>query len=134
MRGIRSMQPRVHLPTISRPYDLNLMTAQFDVYRNTGNNRTAIPYVEVVQSSCFEKSRQRVVVPLVSSDELNKTTRLPVSALNPVFTVEGVKVILNPLEIVSIPLEALGERVASLADENDAIIAALDELFTRAWG
>lgn len=110
------------------------MTAQFDVYRNTGKNRTAIPYVVVVQSSYFEKSRRRVVVPLVSSDELNKTTSLPSSAINPVFTIDGVKVILNPLEIVSIPLEALGDRVDSLSAENDAIIAALDELFTRAWG
>ncbi|MDP2828814.1 MAG: CcdB family protein [Sulfuricellaceae bacterium] len=110
------------------------MTAQFDVYRNTGKNRTAIPYVVIVQSRYFEKSRRRVVVPLVSADELNKTTRLPASTINPIFTIEGVSVIFNPLEIVSIPVESLGEWVATLADENDAIIAAMDELLSRAWG
>ena len=107
---------------------------QFDVHRNTGRNRTAIPYVVVVQSSWFEKSRRRVVVPLVLVDELRKSTNLPASALNPVFTVEGAQVVLNPLEIVSVPTEALGDRVASLAEESDLIIAALDELFSRAWG
>lgn len=109
------------------------MTAQFDVYRNTGKQRTTVPYVVVMQSSYFEKSRRRVVIPLVSSDELSKTTQLPASALNPIFTIEGTRVILNPLEIVSIPTDILGERVTSLADEGDTIIAALDELLSRAW-
>jgi toxin CcdB len=49
-------------------------------------------------------------------------------------SVEGAQVVLNPLEIVSVPTEALGDRVASLAEESDLIIAALDELFSRAWG
>jgi toxin CcdB len=107
--------------------------SQFGVYRNTGKNRSNIPYVVVVQSSYFEKARRRVVVPLVSWNELSKATTPPSSAINPVFIVEGVKVVLNPLEIVSIPTESLGVKVDSLADKSDAIIAALDELFSRAW-
>ncbi|MFA7239034.1 MAG: CcdB family protein [Sulfuricellaceae bacterium] len=107
--------------------------SQFDVYRNTGKNRSNIPYEVVVQSSCFEKARRRVVVPLVSWNELSKATTLPSSAINPVFVVEGVKVVLNPLEIVSIPTESLGMKADSLADKSDAIIAALDELFSRVW-
>lgn len=107
--------------------------AQFDIHRNKGRNRTAIPYVVIVQSTYFERSRRRVVVPLVSVDELRKSTDLPSSAINPVFTIEEARVVLNPLEIVSVPIEALGERVGSLAHEGDAIIAALDELFSRAW-
>ena len=47
--------------------------------------------------------------------------------------VEGVEVVLHPLEIVSITTEQLGERVTSLAQEGDRIISALDELLTRAW-
>lgn len=106
---------------------------QFDVCRNTGRNRLNIPYVVVVQSSCFAAARRRVVVPLVSWDELSKVTLLPSSTINPVFIVEGVKVVLNPLEIVSIPLESLGEKVDSLANRSDEIIAALDKLLSRAW-
>lgn len=107
---------------------------QFDVYRNAGKNRTTMPYVVVVQSSFFKKSRRRVVVPLVSAEEIGKVANLPMSAVNPIFTVEGVKVVLHPFEIVSLPVEILGARVGSLAVEGDTIVAALDELFSRAWG
>jgi len=104
--------------------------AQFDVHRNTGRNKGAIPYVVVVQSSFYDKARRRVVVPLVAGVILDT---LPASPINPRFRVENQSVVLNPLEIVSVPLDALGEKVATLADESDAIVAALDELFTRAW-
>jgi toxin CcdB len=104
--------------------------AQFDVHRNPGRNRAAIPYVVIVQSSFYVKTKRRVVVPLVTRDALQA---LPATAINPLFTVESREVVLNPLEIVSIPLDALGERVATLLAESDAIIAALDELFARGW-
>lgn len=58
---------------------------------------------------------------------------MPASPLNPAFVVEGVEVVLNPLEIVSVAVEQLGERVTSLADEGDTIVAALDQLFSRVW-
>jgi toxin CcdB len=35
--------------------------------------------------------------------------------------------------MVSVPLDQLGPAVGSLADHGQAIVAALDELFTRAW-
>lgn len=107
------------------------MTARFDIYRNAGKGRAAIPYVVVVESAGFNQSRRRVVVPLVSAAELNTTTRWPDSAIHSVFTIEGVKVILNPLVIVSIPMNVLGERMDPLVAGTDAIIAALDSLFTR---
>jgi hypothetical protein len=40
----------------------------------------------------------------------------------------------RPVEIVSIANENLGERVESRATRGDAIIAALDEVLTRAFG
>jgi toxin CcdB len=107
--------------------------SQFDVYRNTGKHRTTIPYVVVVQSSYYEKARRRVVVPLVALGEIGKIASLPVSPINPVFRIEDTEVVLNPLEIVSIPIEALGDKVTSLNEAGDTIIAALDELFSRAW-
>lgn len=107
--------------------------AQFDVHRNTGRQQSVIPYVVIVQSSFYEKSRRRVVVPLVSLDGLGIGGALPESALNPAFEIGGRRVVLNPLEIVSVPVESLGQKVDSLAEESDAIIAALDELISRAW-
>jgi len=32
-----------------------------------------------------------------------------------------------------VPVDQLGAAVASLSDESQTIVAALDELFTRAW-
>jgi toxin CcdB len=107
--------------------------SQFDIHRNTGRNRAAIPYVLVVQSSLFARAQRRVVVPLVSTEVLGRVGQLPASPVNPVFEVEGCPVVLNPLEIVSIPLDSLGELVGSLAAQGDVVVAALDELFARAW-
>jgi toxin CcdB len=105
--------------------------AQFDVHRNIGRLRETIPFVVVVQSSQFDAYRRRVVVPLVRA----KTFAGPVlRSLNPEFTIRNVRVVLHPLDIVSMPEEALGERVESLADSGDTIVAALDEVLTRAWG
>ncbi len=107
--------------------------AQFDVHRNSGKQRDAIPYVVVVQSSLFDSYRRRVVVPLVRHGKLNSAATFVNWPLNPVFTIEGVKVVLHPLEIVSVAAEQLGKKVGSLAKEGDRIVGAMDELFTRAW-
>jgi toxin CcdB len=104
--------------------------AQFDVHENIGKHKGAIPFVVIVQSSQFDGYRRRVVVPLVRAREIGHPRYEP---FNPSFTIRGAKVVLHPLEIVSIPLDRLGARVASLAGSGQAIIAALDELLTRAW-
>lgn len=107
--------------------------AQFDVHRNTGKQKEAIPYVVVVQSSLFDGYRRRVVIPLVRRNHLDNAPSIAGAPLNPVFTVEGVEVVLHPLEIVSAAMDQLGEKIATLAQEGDRIAAAMDELFTRAW-
>ena len=104
--------------------------AQFDVHRNIGNHKETIPYVVIVQSSLFSDYRRRVVVPLVRKSAIGKISH---ATFNPSFKIEGVTVILHPLEIVSIPNELLGEFVVSLNNEGQQIIAALDELLTQAW-
>lgn len=105
--------------------------AQFDVHRNAGKSRDDIPYVVLVQSSLFDGYRRRVVVPLVRKSTLGKISN---ARFNPAFKIEGITVILHPLEIVSVPIERLGDPVASLAHEGGRIMDALDELLTRAWG
>jgi toxin CcdB len=107
--------------------------SQFDVHRNNGRNRATIPFVVVVQSSFYDRHRRRVVVPLVATGDAWAGITLPASNINPTFTIEGIRVILDPLEMTSVATEALGERVGSLTAEADAIVAALDEVFSRAW-
>jgi len=105
--------------------------AQFDVLRNVGRQKDSIPFVVVAQSRLFDSYRRRVVIPLVRKAEVSE---IPNPRLNPTFRIKGVAVVLHPMEIVSVANEHLGERVGSLAEDGDAIIAALDELFTRAFG
>ncbi len=107
--------------------------AQFDVHRNIGKQRETIPYVVIVQSSLFDSYRRRVVIPLVRRSNLENAVALVGSPLNPAFNIEGIAVVLHPLEIVSVATDQLGEKVATLAQEGDRITAAMDELLTRAW-
>jgi toxin CcdB len=104
--------------------------AQFDVHRNLGIHKSSIPFVVIVQSAQFDDYRRRVVVPLVRSSALGKISH---GSFNPNFKIRGTSVVLHPLEIVSIPVDKLGALVGSLTDQSRHIVAALDELFTRAW-
>jgi toxin CcdB len=104
--------------------------AQFDVHRNLGIHKDSIPFVVIVQSAQFDNYRRRVVVPLVRSSVIGKVSH---GTFNPTFKIRGTSVVLHPLEIVSIPVDRLGVLVGSLADQSQQIVAALDELFTRAW-
>ncbi len=104
--------------------------AQYDVHRNTGKHRDAIPYVVIIQSSLYDSYRRRVVVPLVRKSVLGKISN---SRFNPSFKIEKVQVVLHPLEIVSIPIEQLGEYVQSLGQEGGRIMDSLDELLTQSW-
>ncbi len=104
--------------------------AQFDVHRNPGLHADTIPYVVVVQSAQFDDYKRRGVVPLVRAKSLG-SAHFP--AFNPSFRIGGTKVVLHPLEMVSIPVDRLGLPVGSLAADGQAIIGALDELLSRAW-
>ena len=75
----------------------------------------------VVQSSLYDGFSRRVVVPLVRRSTLARTAGFLDTPLNPVFTVKGIKVVLHPLEMVSVALKNLGEKVATLVEEGDAI-------------
>lgn len=99
--------------------------AQFDVHRNMGKTRDAIPFVVVLQSPLYDQYRRRVVAPLVRRDAL---ASLDDTRLNPRFRIDDIDVVLHPLEIVSIATEQLGTRVGSLADEGHRIGEALDQM------
>ena len=104
--------------------------AQFDVHRNSGKHRDDIPYVVLVQPSLYDAYRRRVVVPLVRKSVVGKIAN---PRFNPSFKIEGVVVVLHPLEIVSVASDQLGVFVQSLEAEGQGILDALDELLTRAW-
>lgn len=106
--------------------------AKFDVHANQGRNRALIPFVVVLQSARFDASRRRVVAPLLDAADFGSA----VGDTTPAFMIHGRPVVLDPFQIQTVPREALGERVASLADDANAALVqrALDELFSRAFG
>ena len=107
--------------------------AQFDVHRNKGALRDAIPYGVVVQSSLFDGYRRRMVVPLVRRTAMPATATAAGSRMNPEFLIEETPVVLHPLDMVSVAMDQLGAYVVSLAESGQAIADALDELLTRSW-
>jgi toxin CcdB len=102
--------------------------AQFDVYRNANPaSRTRIPYLLDVQSDLLDSLATLVVVPLCKPEVLKG--RLA-DRLNPVFEVEGGKVIMLTPELAGVSRKILGDKIDNLAGERSAIIAALDLLIS----
>jgi toxin CcdB len=87
--------------------------AQFDVHRNKGIQKDSIPYVVVIQSARFDSYRRRVVVPLVLRQDALAGASISESRMNPIFSVGGVEVVLNPLQTVSVAVDQLGIVVES---------------------
>jgi toxin CcdB len=101
--------------------------AQFDVYANPNpGTRKEIPYLLDVQADLLDSLATRVVVPLVLAEEMG----LAAKHLNPQFKIKGATVIMSTAELAGVSTRSLGDKVASLKNKRDEIIAALDLLFT----
>lgn len=101
--------------------------AQFDVYLNPNpDTRTSIPFLLDVQAELLDMLSTRVVVPLVLAEEMG----LAAKNLNPQFKIKGVAVVMSTAELAGVSARVLGDKVVSLKNKRDEIIAALDLLFT----
>jgi toxin CcdB len=100
-----------------------ILMAQFDVYRLGSEG---VEFVLDLQDEMLENLSTRVVAPLA----LPKTVGLPMKTLNPRIAVGGVDCILLTHLLAAIPVAALGHPVGSASSQRDAIVAALDLLFT----
>jgi len=101
--------------------------AQFDVHLNpNAGTLQAIPYLLDVQADLLDTLATCVVVPLILTEEMG----LAAKYLNPQFKIKGVTVVMSTAELAGIPKRSLGDKVASLKNKRDEIIAALDLLFT----
>lgn len=104
--------------------------AQFDVHRNLGREREAAPYLLVVQSARFDRSAGRVVIPLFRAELMRQSD----PHFNVRFTVEATSVVMDPLQILTVPAARMSQVVTNLTAEGDRIIRALDLLISRAYG
>ena len=101
--------------------------AQFDVFENPNQETNqAVPYLLDIQADLLDGLSTRVVVPLMASSAIGKA----IKHLNPRFTIRDTTVFMSTAELAGIPVRAMGEKVASLKDQRQDIIAALDFLFT----
>ena len=95
--------------------------ARFDVYR-----RERKPgFLLDCQSDLLDEFETRLVVPLLPAERAKRATRL-----HPLLEVEGAKYIMVTQLAAAVPKRFLGQPVASLADEHDTIMNALDMLLT----
>jgi toxin CcdB len=101
--------------------------AQFDVYENPNEetNQT-VPYLLDLQADLLDNLATRVVAPLIAASLMGGA----VKHLNPRFKVKDDLVFMSTAELAGVPISALGEKVGSLREQRDEIIAALDFLFT----
>ena len=102
------------------------MTRQFDVVPNPDAAEAAHrPYLVVLQSDLVSGLRSSVVAPLVPREQMTGADRL-----NPIVAIEGREFWLATHELFAVDRRALRQPVASLSNDRDAIIAALDFGFT----
>lgn len=96
--------------------------ARFDVYRH--GERSG--YLLDCQADVLNRLNTRLVVPLLPPDE----GPLPIARLNPAFRVEEKDVVMYTQYAASVPARELRRHVTSLANEDRAIMNALDMLIS----
>lgn len=101
---------------------------QFMMYKNKNPaTKSRIPYLVDVQSNLLSELDTRVVIPLYASAALKGKL---LTTLTPTVEIEGKEYVLMTPQLAGISRKELGEAVAALASDRDAIIAALDFLIT----
>lgn len=93
--------------------------ARFDVYKG------AKGLLLDIQSDLLDEFGSRVVVPLMPIPDVQTVSRL-----HPVFLIEDQRYIMSTHLIFAIPLERLGKKICSLAQEDLTITSAVDKLFS----
>lgn len=102
------------------------MTRQFDVVANPDASEAAYrPFLVVLQSDLVSGLRSTVVAPLVARDQMVGAQRM-----NPIFKINDRDLWLATHELFAVEQKMLKGKVASLADQHDVIMAALDFVFT----
>ena len=94
--------------------------ARFDVYRRSGVRG----YLLDCQSDLLGNLDTRFTVPLFLFEDAPK----PAGRLNPVFSIDGERVVMMTQYAAAIRKSMVGSRVDTLENEQDLIMSALDML------
>lgn len=101
--------------------------ARFDIYTNPGNHAKTTPYLLDVQSNLLDGLDSRVVIPLRSLKHFPKVK--VATQLTPIVRIGGKDYLLETPKMGAVPQRMLKSPVASLADAQAVIMAAMDFLF-----
>lgn len=96
--------------------------ARFDVY----DGRGTAPYLLDCQADLLSDLNTRLVVPLLLEGDAPR----PATRLNPIFEIQGRQVVMVTQFAAAIATADMGERVASLAGQQDRILNAIDMLIS----
>jgi len=101
--------------------------AQFDVYVNPNPaTKRTIPFLLDIQNDLLNNLTTRVVIPLYTSSAMGKAAK----HLNPHFSIKRTTVIMSTAELAGVAVNSLGDKVCSLKEHRNEIIAAIDFLVT----
>ena len=101
---------------------------QFSVYKNkNAATKARVPYLLDVQSNLLSELETRVVVPLCVATAMKGNA---LTVLTPRFEIEGKELVAMTPQLAGISRKGLGAEVGQLNDQREAIIRALDFLFT----
>lgn len=100
--------------------------AQFDIHRNADKDQSKLfPFLLDVQHPLHRQFESRVVIPFTLSENLGRH-QLP--RLNLVVNINGKEYVLLTQQLAAVPLNALGAKAMSAADQRGNFVAALDLL------
>ena len=100
---------------------------QFDVLINSdAQSASWAPYLIVLQHDFLTALDTVVVAPMYRLDD----GPAPLSKINPIVTHEGERLVVSIPELAGILRHSIGRAVGTLETQREAIIAALDCLFT----
>lgn len=101
---------------------------QFAVHRNKNRRTQAqFPFLVDVQADLLSELGSRVVIPLTKATKL---ARKPIDRLTPVIKVDGDEYLLLTPQLAGIRSAELGPPVATLTEQRQIIVAAIDFLIT----
>jgi toxin CcdB len=101
--------------------------AQFDVYANPNPaTKQTIPFLLDIQNDLLNNLTTRVVIPLYTASAMGKAAK----HLNLHFSIKRTAVIMSTAELAGVAVNSLGEKVSSLKEHRNEIIAAIDFLVT----
>jgi len=95
--------------------------ARFDIYKGSH----AASLLLDIQSDLLDEFGSRVVVPLIPAEDVQSVSRL-----HPEFVINDKTYIMSTHLIFAIPVDRLGAKIGSLAQEDLVITSAVDKLFS----